>query len=88
MEQSTGWPTVFSPDSFNDAIVNLTSEQAGGSSAGYTGKIVPGVIHTPSLEALGFSGPAELDSASNISNAVIGLLNSPATASYGFYPIP
>ena len=86
MEQSTGWPTVFSPDSFNDAIVNLTSEQAGGSSAGYTSKIVSGVIHTPSLEALDFSGPA--DSASNISNAVISLLNSPATASYGFYPIP
>jgi hypothetical protein len=79
---ATGWPTIFGGDP-SDAIVNLTSEQAG-----LTSTNVQGVIHTVALEPLNFVGPPELDSLSGIPPLVTQLLNSPATQAKGFYPLP
>jgi pimeloyl-ACP methyl ester carboxylesterase len=79
---AAGWPPIFGSDS-SDAIVNLTSEQAG-----LTSTNIQGVIHTVALEQLDFVGPPELDSLSGIPPLVTQLLNSPATQATGFYPLP
>jgi hypothetical protein len=69
-----GWNNVFS--GANDAIVPVSSQLNGiASNTGPGGNTFTGVIHTSAIELLGFVGPSELDSASLIPDAVVGLLN-------------
>jgi len=66
------WPTIYGQN--NDTIVPLDSALNN-----LTGQQFSGVIHTAALETLNFNGPSVLDPASNISNAVINLLNEAPT---------
>ena len=65
----------------NDAIVPLTSQLSGESSA----LVFPGVIHSRGIEDLDFIGPSEVDSGSGIPDEVINLLNEQTTGS-DFFP--
>ncbi len=71
---ATKWTTVYGQN--NDTIVPLDSALNN-----LTGQQFSGVIHTAALETLDFKGPSVLDPASNISNAVINLLNEQPTGS-------
>jgi pimeloyl-ACP methyl ester carboxylesterase len=70
---SKGWPEVFNQGS--DAIVPALSAVAG--LTDFTE--IDGVIHSASVEELGFGPPAELDAAGNVPAAVTNLLNTPVT---------
>lgn len=65
----------------SDGIIPTTSQQNGESGL----PVVEGVIHTAGIEALGFSGPGELQVNENPSNTflndVIQLLNAPSSSS-------
>lgn len=73
----TGWPALFN-NGASDSVVPLNSQQNGitGSGGPFTG-----IIHSAGLEALDFSPPAELDSASQLATEVITLLNEAKTGS-------
>ena len=68
------WNSVYGQN--NDTIVPLDSALNN-----LAGQQFSGVIHTAALETLNFKGPSVLDPASNISNAVISLLNEQPTGS-------
>jgi len=68
------WPTIYGQN--NDTIVPQDSALNN-----LTGLQFSGVIHTAALETLDFKGPSVLDPASQISNAVINLLNEQPTGS-------
>jgi hypothetical protein len=68
------WTTIYGQN--NDTIVPIDSALNN-----LTGQQFSGVIHTAALETLDFKGPSVLDPASNISTAVINLLNEQPTGS-------
>lgn len=70
------WNTVFGGND-SDAMVSVTSQLASRGQESFLG-----VIHSPSLEALGFSGPGELEKQSGIPGWVLFLLNQPAGSDY------
>jgi|HubBroStandDraft_5_1064220.scaffolds.fasta_scaffold1052258_1 hypothetical protein len=70
----TNWNTAVFNSELNDGIVPVASQL--NDTSEISGLFAfPGVIHSPGIEALGFSGPSELDSASGIPDFVIDLLN-------------
>ncbi len=71
---ATKWTTIYGQN--NDTIVPLDSALNN-----LSGQQFSGVIHTAALETLDFKGPSVLDPASEISNAVINLLNEQPTGS-------
>jgi pimeloyl-ACP methyl ester carboxylesterase len=72
------WPSLFNRQP-SDGMVAVTSQLATSQTC-TTG--VPGIIHSPSLEALGFAGPGEIEEQNYIPNAVIFLLNQPVGSEY------
>jgi pimeloyl-ACP methyl ester carboxylesterase len=72
------WPSLFNRQP-SDGMVAVTSQLA--TSQTCTSG-VPGIIHSPSLEALGFAGPGEIEEQNYIPNAVIFLLNQPVGSVY------
>jgi len=62
----------------NDGIVPVTSQLNGFSSTIGSINTLPGVIHSPGIEKLGFNAPTELDPTSGIPDAVVNLLNEPS----------
>ena len=80
---ASGWPTIFNGQP-SDGMVPESSQING-----LSGFIKPEVVHSTSLEKLGFNGPSELDSGdqTNIPPLVIQLLNAPTNSS-GFFQLP
>ena len=72
------WPSLFNGHD-SDGVVAVTSQFA--TSATFTDGF-SGVIHTPTLEELGFAGPGEIEEQNYIPNAVIFLLNQPVGSEY------
>jgi pimeloyl-ACP methyl ester carboxylesterase len=71
------WPSLFNGND-SDGIVAVTSQN--GTSAETGG--YPGLIHTPTLEQLGFAGPGEIEEQNYIPNQVVFLLNQPVGSVY------
>lgn len=70
-----GWPVIFAPQQ-SDAIVPWLSQLDGQQANSFT---ADGVIHSDSLESLGFAGPGELSSPA-VAGYVIEALNIPVTS--------
>jgi len=78
----SGWFSVFGQT--NDGFAPLMSEWNGFSPLGY---VFPGIVHSPGLESLGFTGPSELDESRLVQPAVVQLLNG-AVHGIGFMRLP
>ncbi len=83
---TSGWPTILGAES--DGIVPINSQADGFSVSPAISLLSPttlvyGVIHTSTIEELGFSGPGELqgnDQGTAVPGIVMRLLNSPVTS--------
>lgn len=79
----TDWPLLFGPsgNNANDAVVSQSSQQNGLTlTNGTNGFIYTGLLHSPDLEDLDFTGPSVIDPASSPNPAAsqaIVLLNTP-----------
>ena len=73
---SQSWNALFSLAP-NDGIVPVVSQLNGTSGPSASLLTIPGVIHSPGIEGLGFNPPSEVDSASGIPDWVVDLLNEP-----------
>jgi PGAP1-like protein len=89
---STGWPAIFNisgdPNSGNnDAVVSETSQLNALDPGASFDQLFQALVHSASIEHLGFAPPSVLDPDAGVATWVIQLLNTPVNQAGAFTPL-